>query len=68
MYRPHFSYHEIAAKSGCSLYMGHTKREGNIWHNLGENTIILFFNIKNEYMKNKLINKCFFAVVFRSQT
>ena len=30
--------------------------KSNIWHNLGGNTIILFFNIKNEYMNNKLIN------------
>jgi len=34
----------------------HTKREGNIWHNLGGNTIILFFNINNGYMNNKQIN------------
>ena len=33
-----------------------TKREGNIWHSLGGNTIILFFNIDNEYMNNKQIN------------
>jgi len=45
-----------AAKSGCGLYTGQTKREGNIWHNLGGNTIILFYNINNEYMNNKQIN------------
>ena len=49
------------------LYTGQTKRVGNIWHNLGGNTIILFYNINNEYMNNKLI-RCAFAVVFRSQT
>ena len=38
------------------LYAGQTKREGNIWHNLGGNIIILFFNINNEYMNKKLIN------------
>jgi len=53
VYRPHFWYYEIAAKS---LYTGQTKREGNIWHNLGENTIILFYNTNNEYMNNKQIN------------
>jgi len=35
VYRPHFWYHKIAAKSECVLYTGQTKREGNIWHNLG---------------------------------
>ena len=38
------------------LYTGQTKREGNIWHNLGGNTIILFYNINNEYVNNKQIN------------
>ena len=50
MYRP---------ESKCVLYAGQTKRESKIWHNLGGNTI-LFFNINNEYMKNKQINQvCF---------
>ena len=66
MYRPHFWYHKIAAKSGCGLYMGQTKREGNIWHNLGENTIILFYNINYEYMNIKQLIRCVYAVVFRS--
>jgi len=26
------------------------------WHNLGGNTIIMFFNINNEYMNNKQID------------
>jgi len=46
---------EIDDKIERVLYVGSTKREGNIWHNLGGNTIILFFNINNEYMNNKLI-------------
>ena len=44
---------EIVAKSKCILCASHTKREGNIWHNLWGNKIILFFNINNEYMNNK---------------
>jgi len=48
--KSHFLYSEIHAKIECVLYAGHTKREGNIWHNLGGNTIILFFNIDNEYI------------------
>ena len=48
----HTWYHKIAVKSKCVLYMGQTKREGNIWHKLGGNTIILFFNINNDYMNN----------------
>ena len=56
---PHFVYHKVATKSECILYAGQTKREGNIWHNLGGNTI-LFFSINNEYMNNKQINQvCF---------
>ena len=54
-YKSHFLYSEIDTKIECVLYAGHTKREGNIWHNLGGNTIILFFNINNEYMNNKQI-------------
>ena len=50
-YKSHFLYSRIE----CVLYAGHTKREGNIWHNLGGNTTILFFNINNEYMNNKQI-------------
>ena len=38
------------------LYTGQTKREGNIWHNLGGNTIILFYNINYEYINIKQIN------------
>ena len=44
VYRLHSWYN----KSKRVLYVGPTKREGNIWHNLGGNTIILFFNINNE--------------------
>ena len=54
-YKSHISYSEIDAKTECVLYTSHTKREGNIWHNLGENTITLFFNINNEYMNKKQI-------------
>jgi len=56
VYWPHFWYLEIAIKSGCGLYTGQTKREGNIWLNLGGNTIILFYNINYEYMNIKQIN------------
>jgi len=56
VYGLHFWYHKIAVKSECVLYTGQIKREGNIWHNLGGNTIILFYNINNEYMNNKQIN------------
>ena len=68
VYRLHFWYHKIAIKSESVLYTGQTKREANIWHNLGWNTIILFFNISNKYIWtiNKLIRRVF-AVVFRSQ-
>ena len=52
MYKTYFLYPEIDAKIKCVLYAGHTKREGNIWHNLGGNTMILFFNLNNEYMNN----------------
>jgi len=55
MYKLHFLYYKIDAKIKYFLYVGHAKREGNIWHNLGGNTIILFFNINNEYMNNKQI-------------
>jgi len=48
-------YSEINAKIECVLYAGHTKRESNIWHNLGRNTITLFFNINDEYMNHKQI-------------
>ena len=51
----HFLYSEIDTKIKCVLYVGHTKREGNIWHNLGGNTIIFFFNLNNEYLTNKQI-------------
>jgi len=54
-YKLHFLYAKIGTKMECDLYAGHTKREGNIWHNLGVNTIMLFFNLNNEYMNNKLI-------------
>jgi len=47
-YKSHSLYSKIDAKIACVLYVGHTKREGNIWHNLWGNTIILFFNINNE--------------------
>ena len=63
LYRPHFWYHEITTKSECVLHEGQTKREGNIWHNLGGNTIILFFNINNEYMNNRQINWVFFTLL-----
>ena len=56
VYRPHFWYHKIAIKSKGVLYTGQTKKEGNIWHKLGGNTIILFYNINNEYINNKQIN------------
>jgi len=55
MYKSHFLYSKIDANFECVLYPGHTKKEGNIWHNLGGNTIILFFNINNEYMNKKQI-------------
>jgi len=54
-YKTQFLYSEIDVKTECILYTGHTKREGNIWHNLGGNTIILFFNINKEYMNNNQI-------------
>jgi len=49
-YKTHFSYSKIE----YILCAGDTKRESNIWHDLGGNTIILFFNINNEHMNNKL--------------
>ena len=56
-YKSHFLYlYEINTKIKCILYTDQTKREGNIWHILGGNTIILFYNINNEYMNNKQIN------------
>ena len=54
--------------SKCFLHAGHIKREGNIWHNLGGNTIILFFNINNEYMNNIKFIRCVFSVVIQIQT
>ena len=45
MYNLHFLYYEIDAKIESILYVGHTKREGNISHNLGENAIILVFEL-----------------------
>ena len=39
----------------AGLNMLITQREGNIWHNLAGNTMILFFNPNIEYMNNKQI-------------
>ena len=55
MCESHFLYSEIDAKIKCDLYTGQSKRECNIWHDLGGNTIILFFNLDNEFMNNKQI-------------
>jgi len=37
--------------------VGQTKKEGNIWHNLGGNTIILFFNVKGTVHHQKIFLK-----------
>jgi len=53
VYKSHFLYSEIE----CVLYAGQTKREGHIWHNLGGHTIILFFNLNNEYMNIRTMER-----------
>ena len=55
VYKLHFLYSEIDAKIECILYVGQTKREDNIWHNLRGSTLTLFFNLNNEYINNKQI-------------
>jgi len=57
MYKSHFSYSEITGKIKCVLYVGHTKREGNIWHNLRGNSIdpaIITKSFKKCYIINDL--------------
>ena len=50
-----------------STYGGQTKREGNIWHNLGGNTIILFFNHNNQYINNKETYWVCFLLSFKAK-